>query len=84
MASTLESAWVLSLAVFSKGSRVLTLLFSPVLSCLLLIVPRARGLTFTFARVLVRALVDGPDLQPTDAEDRTLCADRARVPTLAV
>ena len=27
---------------------------------------KGRGLTFTFARVLVRAQIDGPGLQPTD------------------
>ena len=43
---------------------------------------RGRGLMFIFARVLVRALVDGPDSQPIDAEDRTLCAARALMPPL--
>ena len=32
-----------------------------------------RDLTFTSARVLVRAHVDGPGSQPTDAEDHTSC-----------
>ena len=43
-----------------------------------------RGLTFTSARVLVRAHVDGPGFPPTDTLDNTLCAIRALVPTLAV
>ena len=43
-----------------------------------------RGLTFTSARVLVRAPVDGPGSQPTDAEDHTSCVSRALVPTLTV
>ena len=45
---------------------------------------RCQGLTFTFARVLVWALIDGPGAQPTDTEDHTLCAACALVPTLAV
>ena len=32
---------------------------------------RGRGLTITFARVLVRALVDGPGSPPTNTEDHT-------------
>ena len=44
---------------------------------------RGRGLTFTFARVLPRALVVGPGIPPTDAEDHTRCAVRALTPTLA-
>ena len=45
---------------------------------------RDRGLTFTSARVLVRAHVDGPGSHPTDAEDHTSCVSRALVPTLTV
>ena len=45
---------------------------------------KGRGLTFTFARVLVRAHVDGPSSQPSDAEDHTLRAARALVPPLAL
>ena len=45
---------------------------------------RDRGLTFISARVLVRAHVDGPGSQPTDAEDHTSCVSRALVPTLTV
>ena len=51
---------------------------------LCLSVLQGRGLTFTFARVLVGALIDGPGSQPTDTQDHTLCAARALVPTLAV
>ena len=45
---------------------------------------RGRGLTLTSAGVLVRALIDGPGLQPTDTVDLTKCAVRALVPTVAV
>ena len=41
---------------------------------------RDRGLTFTSAHILVRAPVDGPGSQPTDAEDHTSCVSRALVP----
>ena len=41
-------------------------------------------LTFTSARVLVRALVDGPGLQPTDIGNHTQCAARALTPTLSL
>ena len=34
---------------------------------------RGRGLTFTFARVLVRALTEGPSQQLLDIRDRCLC-----------
>ena len=34
---------------------------------------RSRGLTFTFARVLVRALTDEPSQQLLDLQDRCLC-----------
>ena len=43
---------------------------------------RGPGLTFTLARVLVRAPIDGPGLQPTDVKDHTKCVVRALVPTL--
>ena len=43
-----------------------------------------RGLTLTSARVLVRAHVDGPRSQPTDALDHTSRVSRALVPTLSV
>ena len=48
------------------------------LSCLdlssrLFTLTRFRGLTLTSARVLVRARVDGPGSQPTDALDHTSC-----------
>ena len=45
---------------------------------------KGRGLTLTFARILVRAPVDKPGLQPADARDHTECAVRALVPTMAV
>ena len=45
---------------------------------------KGRGLTFTVARVLVRAHVDGLSSQPSDAEDHTLRAARALVPPLAL
>ena len=43
-----------------------------------------RGLTLTSARALVRAHIDGPGSQPTDALDHTSCVSRALMPTLAV
>ena len=45
---------------------------------------KGRGLTFTSARTLVRALVDEPGLQPNDMRDHTKCVVRALMPTLAV
>ena len=47
------------------------------LSSRLFTLTRGRGLTLTFARVLVRAHVDGPGSQPTDAVDHTSCVSRA-------
>ena len=44
---------------------------------------KCRGLTFTSARVLVRAPIDGPGSQPIDVQDRTLRVVRALMPTLA-
>ena len=44
-----------------------------------LLVHKGRGLTFTFACVLVRALVDGPGSQPTDAEEPlSMCSSCSR------
>ena len=34
----------------------------------------SQGLTFTSAHVLVRALIDGPGLPPTNTKDHTLCS----------
>ena len=47
-------------------------------SCFLFLVPVC--LTFTSARDLVRALVDGPGSQPTDIWNHTQCAARALTP----
>ena len=44
---------------------------------------RGRGLSFTSARVLVRAHVGGPGFPRTGTVDHTLCVIRAVVPTLA-
>ena len=54
------------------------------LSSRLFTLTRCRGLTLTFARVLVRAHIDGPGSQPTDAVDHTSCVSRALMPTSAV
>ena len=54
--------------------------------CLSLTAPvcrtKGRGLTFTVARVLVGAHVDGAGSQPTDTENHTFCVVRALMPTL--
>ena len=47
-------------------------------------ITRGRGLTFTSARVLVRAHVGEQSFKPTDAEDHTLCESRALFPMLAL
>ena len=52
------------------SSRVLCFVFGVLFT-------RGRGLTFTSARVLVRAPVNGPGRTPTDAKDHTQCAVRA-------
>ena len=54
------------------------------LSLCLSVFTRGRGLTFTSAHVLVRALVDGPSFPPTDKVDCTPMRSCALMPTLAV
>ena len=39
---------------------------------------RGRGLTFTSARVLVRAPIDGPGWHPTDIGDHSVCTPCSR------
>ena len=61
------------------GLSVCVLVLS--LSCCLF--TEGRGLTFTSARVLVRAPIDGPGSQPIDVQDRTLRVVRALMPSFA-
>ena len=48
------------------------------LSARLFALRRGRGLAFTFARVLVRAPIDGPGSKPTDIGDHSVCTPCSR------
>ena len=71
-----------SLSVARSGTCV-HLCVSSVHQCDWLKLTKCPGLTFTFARVLVLARIDGPRSQPIDAKNHTLCVVRALMSTLA-